>query len=81
MKKIDNYEESLVQLKIELEKKGVKFSDYYGAIIYESGPYIEEFFESSNEGTFTLQVLTVPTKYIIQTVDQESLYQALAKIK
>lgn len=61
-------------IKANLEMTGTKFGEYYcGIIIHQSGPRPDEFFEAVNEGTYTIHVLKVPSKFVKETVDMKEL--------
>lgn len=70
----------LLSIKKSLEKTGTTFGEYYGGtIIHNSGPRPEEFFKAVNEGTYTIHVLRVPSKFIKTSVKTEELTEYLTK--
>ena len=70
----------LLNIKNSLEKTGTTFGEYYGGtIIHNSGPRPEEFFDAVNEGSYTIHVLKVPSKFIRTLVKEEELTEYLTK--
>lgn len=67
-------------VKLKLESEGTKFSEYYGgSLIYESGPKPAEFFQASNEGTYTVPFLVIPKKFYNRIINLEKVNGFLNK--